>query len=66
MPHREGELLIGRIAIRQVAMVFFPSRFIGEPIEVLLAGMMMLAHRNPAQAGEKALRLLVRARPLKS
>ncbi len=46
MRHRERELLEAQLAIRQPAVILFPSRFIGELIEVLRANMTMLAHHQ--------------------
>jgi len=51
MRHRKSKLLAAHLSNRQTAVVFFPSRLVGELMEVLRADMMMLADNHPPKAG---------------
>jgi hypothetical protein len=48
---RQSQLAMGERTVWKPPMVFLPGRFIGVLIEVLRAGMVMLAHYHPAKAG---------------
>ena len=58
MRHRKSEFLVAQFAVRKAAMILFPSRFIGELIEVLRADVMMLTDHHPAKTGNEAFSLV--------
>ena len=49
--HGKGKLLVAHLAIGKPAVILFPSRLVGELVEVLGANMVVLAHDHPAKAG---------------